>query len=536
MKQSHRKAILVLVALASIIAVGNIVYMAIPQNTLRSTGGVFYGVFQDINVTGSIMQGEKERLDASGNAVFSTVDTGQGANELYGMNQDLQTTDSPMFYSPDFTGTLTVDRINESTEGVGVTIEGFEIKDGGIVIPGVTDTVYQPNTNILLGKLGEKWCGWISSCDETGDGATNWTRSYGDSSSPSWDTINFLQGTGGVKIRSRDAVTTRIYTEHDTVWNLTEKVVAFDFYIDDIDAFDYSIIRFWESTLSNNTYINTATYYQTNFVTGWNTIILAKSDFKLSGGAVNWNNIKRVSFDVASNAGKNVEVTIDNIRYYNQADSGAIIISFDDGHISTWSEGYTYMRNNGLCGVASVIAGSVPDTNSETMIGLNNLKTMEGWDIVSHFYTSGTSMDDYDSVSLEVELSKSREWLINNGFTKGARFLITPNHIQTAEGLEVCKKMFEIVGTQARGYQTYPITHPHLVQRYPVQNTDDLATVKGWCDNAIKNNELVILCFHKLVENPSVSIEWAITDFQELIDHIIAEDYPVITLSDLIDP
>lgn len=42
--------------------------------------------------------------DENGAVIISTLDTGQGANELYAMNQDLESTDSPAFVTTDLTG------------------------------------------------------------------------------------------------------------------------------------------------------------------------------------------------------------------------------------------------------------------------------------------------------------------------------------------------------------------------------------------------------------------------------------------------
>ena len=73
-----------------IILLANIVYAAVPQSTVRTTGAritTYVGHYG--NFTLGIYQGTTERLDAGGNAVFTTVDTGQGANELYDMDQNV---------------------------------------------------------------------------------------------------------------------------------------------------------------------------------------------------------------------------------------------------------------------------------------------------------------------------------------------------------------------------------------------------------------------------------------------------------------
>ena len=71
---------------------------AVPQSTVRTTGaGITTYVGHYGNFTLGIFQGATERLDALGNTVFTTVDTGQGANELYDMDQNVLQASSPTF-------------------------------------------------------------------------------------------------------------------------------------------------------------------------------------------------------------------------------------------------------------------------------------------------------------------------------------------------------------------------------------------------------------------------------------------------------
>ena len=83
-----------------IILLANIVYAAVPQSTVRTTGaGITTYVGHYLNGTLGWYQGTTQRLDAAGNAVFVTLDTGQGANELYDMDQNVLTTSDVNFSS-----------------------------------------------------------------------------------------------------------------------------------------------------------------------------------------------------------------------------------------------------------------------------------------------------------------------------------------------------------------------------------------------------------------------------------------------------
>jgi len=73
---------------------------AVPQSTIRTTaGGITTYVGHYMNATLGWYQGATERLDTLGNAVFTTVDTGQGAYELFGMDQNVLQASNVVFGS-----------------------------------------------------------------------------------------------------------------------------------------------------------------------------------------------------------------------------------------------------------------------------------------------------------------------------------------------------------------------------------------------------------------------------------------------------
>jgi len=98
----------VIFCLTILLLAGTVVgYAAVPQSTVRTTGaGITTYVGHYLNGTLGWYQGATERLDALGNAVFTTVDTGQGANELFDMDQNVLQTSSPTFDELTLSGDL----------------------------------------------------------------------------------------------------------------------------------------------------------------------------------------------------------------------------------------------------------------------------------------------------------------------------------------------------------------------------------------------------------------------------------------------
>ena len=74
----------------------------------------------------------------------------------------------------------------------------------------------------------------------------------------------------------------------------------------------------------------------------------------------------------------------------------------------------------------------------------------------------------------------------------------------------------------------------YLLTRRNLGNTISLATSKGYVDSAIDEGMTLILQMHKLVASPAAATEWAITDFQALVDYVVSKKnlIEVVTLTE----
>ena len=76
--------------LVFLMAGATIGYAAVPQSTIRTTGaGITTYVGHNFNATGGYFVGANQIIDSTRAAVFVTLNTGQGANELYDMDQNV---------------------------------------------------------------------------------------------------------------------------------------------------------------------------------------------------------------------------------------------------------------------------------------------------------------------------------------------------------------------------------------------------------------------------------------------------------------
>lgn len=122
-----------------------------------------------LGVTGNATVGGT--LGVTGAISGATVNTGQGANELYAMNQNVRTTDSPTFATVNATDVVTTNGPNKPVDNTGsvmpnIGIGGFTygyVNSGNITLPpfGTMMILYYAGNNFSASNSGRKSGGAI---------------------------------------------------------------------------------------------------------------------------------------------------------------------------------------------------------------------------------------------------------------------------------------------------------------------------------------------------------------------------------------
>jgi peptidoglycan/xylan/chitin deacetylase (PgdA/CDA1 family) len=109
---------------------------------------------------------------------------------------------------------------------------------------------------------------------------------------------------------------------------------------------------------------------------------------------------------------------------------GAITITFDDGWDETYDNARPVMESFALRGNVGVITGTVGGAFGPLYMDQPQLQSLHdaGWTLVSHTVTH-PSMDTLSNAALDYELRTSRQWLVDQGFGRGADIFIAPYHV-----------------------------------------------------------------------------------------------------------
>ncbi len=245
------------------------------------------------------------------------------------------------------------------------------------------------------------------------------------------------------------------------------------------------------------------------------------------------------------------------------ADTGTVIIAFDDGWKDTFNNAYSVLNTNGQKAVVFAIPEAVGWDTYMTVSDLSNLYTA-GWDISSHSLTHGSKyptdsteqlfyLSRADNLELKTELGDSKDWLDNNGFTRSSMFFAYPygtydtvycmgiyNDVSICGTNDVAAEIkaagYYIGARSIDAYRYRDNKHP----KYKLGDADVLkmatlavegtgvnavystpAAIMAEIDKTISENGLLVLTFHHItIGNPTSAEEYSKANLTIISDYL----------------
>lgn len=211
----------------------------------------------------------------------------------------------------------------------------------------------------------------------------------------------------------------------------------------------------------------------------------------------------------------------------------AVLVTFDDA--------MTGLINLGLpltslvrarCTVYSVtswtsLGGAFMDVAD--LVSLQSAGWMVGNHTQDHEHLTSLSQADAQT-QLSSALGSLSGWGLTGGYHVAypfGEFDETVRAAMTAEGM--------LTGRMASGGGQFTLLGQDLytIPAYVVENITSVATVTGWIDAAVAAEDVCCLLFHNLVSGAPGADEYNIDDFMEIIDYIVNNSIPLITMNEL---
>lgn len=323
-------------------------------------------------------------------------------------------------------------------------------------------------------------------------------------------------------------------TSTDAVQALASRTANYD-----LSAATHIVLTFYADRVASVAlYFSNAAftaYYSigiTTYTVGWNTVVIPKSAFTVTG-APDWSAIEYSRIRCTSSAGTVLNVTFDDLYgLTNCMTRPALVIGFDDGLVSTYSEGRRAMDKYHWAGTTFVSPKRVGTSGYMTwaqVLALQNL----GWDIGNHTYDH-TNLDTLTAAEIDANFKACMRDLRLNDI-RPAGIIAYPQGITTEEARPVVEQYYSI-GRNSwsdRKHQALPLANRTAVQSYNPVNTTPVASLNTAVDEAIAATGLLMISFHDIVTTASTTYQYSIANFESFLATTAGKDIDVTTFTEL---
>lgn len=205
---------------------------------------------------------------------------------------------------------------------------------------------------------------------------------------------------------------------------------------------------------------------------------------------------------------------------------------FDDGSPSSYAEGFAYMNSKGIVGTEYVATSFVGDGSHVTSAQLVEMNAA-GWAIGNHTKTHAT-LTSLSQAAAQAELTGAANDLTGWELAANAKHVAYPSGLYNDTVLAAMDAAGMLTGrTTNAGSFRLPLSEHRMLPCTQILNTTTLDEAKALIDTAMAKGMILPIVFHELVASPSTTYEWAISDFQALIDYVVTQSYACINIADL---
>lgn len=259
-------------------------------------------------------------------------------------------------------------------------------------------------------------------------------------------------------------------------------------------------------------------------------------DYSPVVGSPDRSSINTIEVSVQDNSVGPVSVKFGLIGHTDEPARPAVSLTFDDGRISQYTLARKKMDEYGMPGTAYINDASIGDSTHMSISQLREMQDQSGWDISAHTRTHAR-LTDLNLFQIEQELRLNKEWLINNGFSKGANHLAYPfGQFDYDEVIPMAKKYFASARTVASFPESAKTANPYALRGYYVLNIASLDQMKNAVTRAIQNNEWALFTFHSIVPTPTgVEEDLPQATFDAFIDWLATQDVDVKPVSQVLE-
>jgi hypothetical protein len=344
------------------------------------------------------------------------------------------------------------------------------------------------------------------------------------------DTTTYARGTSSVKLTTPNSASS-VFMDLTGTWDLSNRQIKLYVKTDDYSKLNELWVYFGDTALTNYYRFN-LTYDARTLRTGdWCVVTMNPISANVVG-TPSWSTIQKIRIRATDKATGAVNVWLGGLSHFATPSQGIISITFDDSYVSDYTHARPLMDAYGFRGTSYTIKDYIGTSGRLSLDQAQRLQNLHGWDISCH---GSPDMTTLTADQLHAEFRGVKEFLYDNGLTKGVDHYALPMGRYNSQVQSIAKEYFASVRTIDEFYETTIPGDPHRLRILNVTNTTTTARVAQAAQDAANGKCWLILVYHQIVDsNADVDTKVLTSNFQQNMADINAAGVPVKTISEVI--
>lgn len=239
-------------------------------------------------------------------------------------------------------------------------------------------------------------------------------------------------------------------------------------------------------------------------------------------GTPDLSDVREIRISMYTGGGTTARFLVDSLRVVDERVGGKALLTFDDNHISQYETAFPLLNDYDYTGLVAAIPWA-DDGERIPVSGLSELDDA-GWDIASHPQREA-SFRELDPAEKRDAIRSTKQWLLENGFESGSRFIVWPYGRYDAETLEIARE-YHHLGFTTDGSPQGAVTGPLTVSRV---SGDDVEAAKRAIDLAAAYDQNIVISYHRVGDYES---QVSAAGLEETLAHLKSSSLDVITASE----
>ncbi|WP_211222578.1 S-layer homology domain-containing protein [Paenibacillus daejeonensis] len=265
-------------------------------------------------------------------------------------------------------------------------------------------------------------------------------------------------------------------------------------------------------------------------VPGWNEVIIPVERFVSVGDESLERTMTTLQVSVTQRGDLPVSVVYDAL-YRDYEAKGKVLIQFDDGWSSVYTEAFPMMQERGFVGNVGVVSNLAGMRNYVTPEQLKEMYA-QGWDMFNHT-ASHPRLTQLSEEQIVDELSSARAFMLRHQLGRAADFIAYPYGDYDDRVMEIASWYSRYARTTTPAFEIGQPVNPYRLKTIELVNNIDPAIYREALRTAASHGTTVMFLLHRIEAEGTSSITLHPDDFEAFLDELelFRDDVDILSIS-----